>query len=653
MIFINYRREDSAATAGRLHDRLAQVFGRKRIFMDVDQIPAGIDFVAHLNSQVAACNVLLVLIGPHWLNVNEAGERRLHQPDDFVAIEIAAALARDIRVIPVLVDGAIIPKASELPDSLKPLVRRQAIDLRQAHFGRDAEALIERVREALGDKAGLGRWRVRALAGAAAIAALLLIGVGGYVFFGHIVELGVQRAELKLEEERKAAEAEANRKVMENQAEQERQAKAAQEAEAKRKADEAEQQRLAVVKAEQERQAKAAQEAEAMARAIGAQAPAARQTAGANTPTTVASSLFTKRINTEISRGDFVSSVSASVDDCAQICANDATCKAYSYNKPNRSCYIYHLLKFDLVANGNFDSGIRQPDASENPRGWVGVRIQVVTDAVAEALNIAPARGALVAGVDDKGPAQLAGIQPADVVVSFDGHDIKELGDLPRAVADTPVGKVVDVVVIRKGKQETHKVTVGRLQGNEKGANVPTTVASTLFTRRTNVEGSPESLASVARAASTIDECERVCAGFPVCKAYSYRRTDRLCYMYSNADFVPNDNYDSGIRQPDASTELPDVPPGSPMQKFFDQFFKNRPATVASSLFERRTNVEGSWKSLTDVRRAASTIDECEQVCAGLPVCKAYSYRRTDRLCYMYSNADFVPNDNYDSGIRK
>ena len=261
MIFINYRREDSAGTAGRLHDRLAQVFGRKDIFMDVDQIPPGIDFVAHLNSQVAACKAFLVVIGPHWLNVkNEAGERRLHQPDDFVAIEIAAALARDIRVIPVLVDGAIIPKASELPDSLKPLVRRQAIDLRQAHFGRDSEALIERLREALGDKAGLGRWRVRALASAAAIAALLLIGVGGYVFFGHVVEQGVQRAELKLEEGRKAAEAEANRKVMEasNQAEQDRQAKAAQEAEQKRKADEAEQQRLAAIKAEQERKARLA-----------------------------------------------------------------------------------------------------------------------------------------------------------------------------------------------------------------------------------------------------------------------------------------------------------------------------------------------------------------------------------------------------------
>jgi TIR domain len=143
MIFINYRRDDSTATAGRLHDRLAQSFGRKNLFMDVDHIPPGVDFVNHLNSQVAACDVFIAVIGPNWLDVrNEKGDRRLHDPDDFVVIEIAAALARDIRVIPVLVDGARMPKGGDLPESLKQLVRRQAIDLRHAHFGRDAEAML-------------------------------------------------------------------------------------------------------------------------------------------------------------------------------------------------------------------------------------------------------------------------------------------------------------------------------------------------------------------------------------------------------------------------------------------------------------------------------------------------------------------------------
>ena len=101
-------------------------------------------------------------------------------------------------------------------------------------------------------------------------------------------------------------------------------------------------------------------------------------------------------------------------------------------------------------------------------RGWLGVRIQQVTDEIAESLNIKPARGALVAGVDDKGPAKPAGIEPGDVVVKFDGKDVKDPKDLSRVVADTAVGKEVDVVVIRKGAEETKKVTLGRLEDNDK-----------------------------------------------------------------------------------------------------------------------------------------------------------------------------------------
>ena len=106
----------------------------------------------------------------------------------------------------------------------------------------------------------------------------------------------------------------------------------------------------------------------------------------------------------------------------------------------------------------------------ETRRGWLGVRIQQVTDEIAESLKISPARGALVAGVDDKGPAKPAGIEPGDVIIKFDGKDIKEMRDLPRVVADTPIGKQTPVIIIRKGKEETKTVTLGRLEDGEKVA---------------------------------------------------------------------------------------------------------------------------------------------------------------------------------------
>lgn len=146
-IFLNYRREDTRGMAGRLHDRLADAFGRKNLFMDVDSIPPGIDFVRHLNDQVATCDILLALIGPNWLDSrNEKGDRRLSSADDFVAVEIASALTRNISVIPILVDGARMPNASDLPEALKPLALRNAAILRHDCFGRDAGVLIQSIR---------------------------------------------------------------------------------------------------------------------------------------------------------------------------------------------------------------------------------------------------------------------------------------------------------------------------------------------------------------------------------------------------------------------------------------------------------------------------------------------------------------------------
>jgi serine protease Do len=107
-------------------------------------------------------------------------------------------------------------------------------------------------------------------------------------------------------------------------------------------------------------------------------------------------------------------------------------------------------------------------------RGWLGVRIQQVTDEIADSLGIKPTRGALVAGIDDKGPAKPAGIEPGDVIVKFDGKDIKEMRDLPKIVGDTPIGKDVPVIVIRKGKEETKTVRLGRLEDVPQPASVKT-----------------------------------------------------------------------------------------------------------------------------------------------------------------------------------
>ncbi len=107
-------------------------------------------------------------------------------------------------------------------------------------------------------------------------------------------------------------------------------------------------------------------------------------------------------------------------------------------------------------------------DFKEVRRGWLGVRIQQVSAEIAESLSIKPPRGALIAGVDDKGPAKPAGIEPGDVVVKFDGKDIKEMRDLPKIVAETPVGKDVEVTIIRKGKEEKKNVKLGRLEDDKK-----------------------------------------------------------------------------------------------------------------------------------------------------------------------------------------
>ena len=142
-IFISYRREDSAPYAGRLCDRLSQHFGADRVFMDVDDIPPGTDFAAHIGAKIGACDALLAVIGKQWLTTrNSGGQLRLGDLNDLVSREIALALQRRILVIPVLVEGASMPKADELRSDLEPLAQRNAITIRDDDFQGDVAKLI-------------------------------------------------------------------------------------------------------------------------------------------------------------------------------------------------------------------------------------------------------------------------------------------------------------------------------------------------------------------------------------------------------------------------------------------------------------------------------------------------------------------------------
>lgn len=149
-IFISYRREDTAPYAGRLYDRLSDRFGEDRVFMDVDSIGVGVDFTRAVVEAIAGCNILLALIGQRWIAIVDAKrKRRIDDPGDYVRLEIETALRRDISVVPVLVDGAALPRADDLPPSLQPLVRHQAIELSHTGFRSEITRLIAAVAGAL------------------------------------------------------------------------------------------------------------------------------------------------------------------------------------------------------------------------------------------------------------------------------------------------------------------------------------------------------------------------------------------------------------------------------------------------------------------------------------------------------------------------
>jgi hypothetical protein len=143
-LFISYRREEAAGHAGRLYDAISARFGDHNVFMDID-LPPGIDFVERIRQAVGACHVLLVIVGPRWTTIQADGETpRLADPEDFVRLEVETALRRsDLTVIPVLVAGGRMPEPEELPEGMRPLARRNALEMSDLRWRFDVGRLIE------------------------------------------------------------------------------------------------------------------------------------------------------------------------------------------------------------------------------------------------------------------------------------------------------------------------------------------------------------------------------------------------------------------------------------------------------------------------------------------------------------------------------
>ncbi|HTE05415.1 MAG TPA: toll/interleukin-1 receptor domain-containing protein [Planctomycetota bacterium] len=179
-LFVSYRRSDTAGYSGRICEKLEHVFGKQRVFRDVEDILPGETFPQKIEKSLAASATLVVLIGPHWLSVTDAsGARRLDQPDDFVRREIERGLQRGLKIIPILILGAKMPAAADLPPSIRTLCDSQALELSDERWDYDMGRLLQ----ALGasQKRAASVWRERLVGvGIAGVALVGLLSVAAY-----------------------------------------------------------------------------------------------------------------------------------------------------------------------------------------------------------------------------------------------------------------------------------------------------------------------------------------------------------------------------------------------------------------------------------------------------------------------------------------
>jgi len=177
MIVISYRRADTGMIVGRIFERLEDHFGKGSVFMDIENIPAGMDFRQHIEKILLECDIVVALIGPHWASNDERGQSRILDPRDWVRIELETALKNDVPIVPVLIDRAPPLKAEQLPETLQPLVFRQATDVAA---GRDFHVHMARLIGSMDTLLGRRSGRVKR---AAAIAAVVLGIAGAALYF--------------------------------------------------------------------------------------------------------------------------------------------------------------------------------------------------------------------------------------------------------------------------------------------------------------------------------------------------------------------------------------------------------------------------------------------------------------------------------------
>jgi hypothetical protein len=178
-IFVSYRRQTDSGVAGRIYDNLSRALPGVSIFMDVSKLTPGDNFEDALRKSLDTCKILLAIIGPEWTTmVDQSGRRRLDSTDDLLRMEVSTALAKGLRVIPVLIGGAEMPDIAVLPEELKPLARRQALEIRHTRFSADVDALAQAIAASMPGARG-SRWRAPALA---AVAILVIAFAGGVAY---------------------------------------------------------------------------------------------------------------------------------------------------------------------------------------------------------------------------------------------------------------------------------------------------------------------------------------------------------------------------------------------------------------------------------------------------------------------------------------